>query len=60
MGHDHGDDGGHGPTRRQALASWDWGRVVGWTNALRVVAGVASVAIGALLALETVGVASLL
>lgn len=40
-----------------ALASWGWGRVVGWTDALRVVAGVASVAVGVLLALETVGVA---
>lgn len=43
-----------------ALASWGWGFVVERTNALRVVAGVTSVAVGLLLVLETTGVAGAL
>lgn len=38
------------------IATWGWGRAVGRANALRVVAGVASVVVGALLFAETVGV----
>lgn len=37
------------------LAAWAWGRVVGLTGALRVVAGLASVAVGALLFAEIAG-----
>ncbi|WP_435179850.1 high-affinity nickel-transporter protein [Halorussus sp. AFM4] len=39
-----------------AAASWGWGRVVGRTAALRLVAGVASVAVGVLLLAEIGGV----
>lgn len=40
-----------------AAASWGWGRVVGRTNSLRTVAGVASVTVGVLLFAETIGTA---
>lgn len=38
------------------LAAWGWGRAVGRTGALRVVAGLASVAVGLLLFAEVIGV----
>lgn len=42
-----------------AAASWGWGRAVGRTDALRVVAGVVSVAVGLLLMAEVTGLAGL-
>lgn len=39
-----------------ALASWGWGRVVGRTRELRLVAGIVSVAVGALLFAEIAGI----
>lgn len=39
-----------------ALAAWTWGRVVGWTSTLRVVSGIASVAVGILLLAEISGI----
>jgi hypothetical protein len=42
-----------------AIASWGWGRGIGQTDTLRVVAGVASVAVGVLLFAEVLGVAAI-
>jgi len=39
------------------IAAWAWGRVLGQAGRLRIAAGVASVAVGLLLFLETAGVA---
>ena len=40
-----------------ALASWGWGRAIGRTGTLRLVAGLASVAVGVLLFAEIAGIA---